>query len=124
MPVTVPRSPDSRAGRPHRAHAVARAAVDIADGATDGSPDDMVTLLRTAGFDPSTLQHALSLARTRVDREPHDLRLRRGRQLLARATDWLGSPRHAGEVGAARPHPPATPALRRVTTAPAGEPVS
>jgi hypothetical protein len=97
-----------------------RAAVDIADGATDDSPADMVALLRTAGFDPSTLQHALSLGRTRVQREPHDHRLRRGRQLLVRATEWLGSRRHAGEVGAARPRTAAT-HLPRSTAPPADE---
>jgi hypothetical protein len=100
------------------------AAVEIADGATDDSPDDMVTLLRTAAFDPSTLQHALSLGRTRVHREPHDLRLRLGRQLLMSATEWLGSRRHAGEVGAARRRPTATPAPHRSTAPPAGEPRS
>jgi hypothetical protein len=121
MPVTLPPAPGSRAGRPQRAHAVWNAAVDIADGAPDDSPADMVTLLRTAAFDPSTLQHALSLGRTRMHREPHDHRLRRGRQLLMRATEWLGSRRHAGEVGAAPPRMAATPHLPRSTAPPAGE---
>jgi hypothetical protein len=123
MPITLPPSPGSRARHPQRAHAVWHAAVDLADGATEDSPADVVTLLRTAGFDPSTLQHALSVGRTRVHREPHDHRLVRGRQLLVRATDWLGSRRHAGEVGAAGARP-ATPQPPRSTAPPVGEPES
>jgi hypothetical protein len=120
MPLTLPPAPGSRAGQPHRAHAVWHAAVDLADGEADDSPADVVTLLRTAAFDPSTLQHALSLGRTRMRREPDDHRLLRGRQLLMRATEWLGSRRHAGEVGAMRARP-ATSQSPRSTTPPAGE---
>jgi hypothetical protein len=121
MPVALPPPPGTRVQRPQRAHAVWQAAVDIADGATEDSPADMVALLRTAAFDPSTLQHALTLGRTRVRREPHDQRLRRGRQLLVHATEWLGSRRHAGEVGAERPRTAATPHLPPSTAPQAGE---
>jgi hypothetical protein len=124
MPVTVPRAPSSPAGRPQRAHAVWHAAVNIADGAPGDSPDDMVTLLRTAAFDPSTLQHALSLGHARVRREPRDRRLVGGWQLLRRASEWLGSRRDDGEVGAARARTGVTPAPRRSPAPPAGEPRS
>lgn len=122
MPVTLPPARGPRSGQPQQAQAVWYAAVDLADGAADDSVADMVTLLRTAGFHPSTLQHALALGRTQLRREPDDHRLRHGRHLLVRATEWLGSRRPAGEVGATRPRPVASEPPAQPTAPSPGEP--
>lgn len=120
MPVTLPPAPGPRAGQPSQAQAVWHAAVELAGGPTHDAPNDVLTLLRAAGFDPSTLGHALALGRTQMRREPDDRRLRHGRRLLVRATEWLGFRHPAGEVGTARLRQVASESAARPTSPPAG----
>ncbi|HEY8525879.1 MAG TPA: hypothetical protein VIL48_12985 [Acidimicrobiales bacterium] len=118
-PPTPTPTPPSGAGAPppiERAQAVWQAAVELADAPAPAGSGGALELLRTAGFDPSTLRHALTLGHTRLRVRPDDARLWDGWRLLQAATAWLGAPTDDGEVGhggsgtAAEPGRPAPPA--------------
>lgn len=86
---------------PERAQAVWQSAVRLAGDDADAEAT-VLAILRNADYDPSTLRHALTLGRTRLRLRPHDARLCGGRDLLERATGWLGARGAEGEVGEVR----------------------
>ncbi len=76
------------------------------DLAANHGPHDMGTdalhLLRTAGDDPTTLDHALHIGRTRLRRDPASQAAQRAVQLLESVIAFLGhKPRNDGQLSGA-----------------------